>query len=160
MGASKELFNEERENEFLNDIHEPKSELKKLNLFSELEHMIQRVNEGYENELEMFCFFSDAEKAFKLAKDKILDAALKEREKYDEKTVSVYGKKISFQQSGKFYYDENDTWNNQKKKLDEIQELMKQSYHSASKGVVMVDENGEVIPAAKYVANKKSLKIV
>lgn len=159
MGASKDLFSKEREKEFLNDLHEPKSKLKEFDLFEEIQRMIERVNEGYENELEIYCLFSDAEKAFKLAKDEILPKAIEERQKYEEKTLKLYGKNISFTQSGRYDYSGWEKWNKVKNDLDNIQDLMKQSLSVFLKGGDIADENGEVVPPAKYIPSKMSLKL-
>jgi hypothetical protein len=188
MGASKKLFNDTRELEefepfdhkenfckkvkqnqkiinmtdkkdFLDDLHEPKSELKEFDLFIELQRMIERVNEGYENELEMYCLFSDAEKAFKKAKESILPGALLEREKYEGKTAEVYGKKISFTQSGRYDYSSYQPWKDAKSNMDNIQTMMKNALNAAKTGGTIVDDNGEIIPAAVYTPSRQGLKL-
>jgi len=146
-------------NEFLNDLHEPKSGLKEFDLTLSIQRMIERVNEGYEDELKAYILFSDGEKAFKLAKESILDAALIERKKYDEKTLELMGKKISIAQSGRYEYSHYEPYSKKASELKDIEELMKQSYISSQKGNMTVDANGEIIPAAIYKSSKESLKI-
>ena len=144
---------------FLEDLHEPKSELKEFDLALQIQRMIERVNEGYEDELKAYILFSDGEKAFKAAKESILEAALIERKKYDEKTLELMGKKISISQSGRYEYSHYEPYTKKANELKDIEELMKQSYISSQKGNMTIDENGEIIPAAIYKPSKESLKI-
>ena len=160
MGKTKELFNENRENEFLNDLHEPKSKLKEFDLFNEIERMIERVNEGYENELEIYVMFSRAKKAFESAMKDILGNALLEFDKHEEKTVNMFGAKISKSVSGvKYDYSGNKDWVDLSNKIKNIQELMKDSYNAFVKGNQYVTEDGEIIPPATRSSGTISLKI-
>jgi len=164
MGKNKEDFNDIRESnqetpEFMKDVFEPKSNLKGLDLIKELSGMIERVNEGYENELEVYILFSDAEKAFKSAKESILEAALIERDKHEEKTLDFMGKKIGITQSGRYTFTGNQEWINKKSELVGIEDDMKIALQAANKGNILVDENGEVKPVATYTPSKRSLSI-
>ena len=144
---------------FLEDLHEPKSELKEFDLALQIQRMIERVNEGYEDALKAYILFSDGEKEFKAAKESILIAALIERKKYDEKTLVLMGKKISISQSGGYEYSHYNAYTKKANELKDIEELMKQSYISSQKGNMTIDANGEIIPAAIYKPSKESLKI-
>ena len=64
-------------------------------------------------------------KLFKKAKESILDGALIERKKYDEKTLGFMGKKIGISQSGRYDYSKNNNWITKNSELKEIQEKIK-----------------------------------
>ena len=160
MGANKKEFEKIREEEnFLSDLSGPKSDLKKIDLIKQINKMVERVNEGYENELEIYVLFSNVEKRLKQAKTDILENALIERKKYEEKTLEIFGKKISISQSGRFDYSGSEKWNKKNTELKEIQEQMKNSYLAAKTDKTIIDKNGEIIEPAVYRASKESLKI-
>ncbi len=142
-----------------NDLNEPKSVLGSLNLIKEIDSFIQRVNEGYEDELKAYVIISDLEKAIKNAKESILDKALAERKKYPEKTVELFGKKISISQSGRYDYSNYQVWIDRNKEIKEIEEAMKNSYMIAKSGKLMIDSDSEIIPPAIFIPSKESLKL-
>lgn len=140
------------------DLNEPKSLLNEISVVKEINYYIDRVNEGYEDELKAFCTLSDIEKAVKNAKDAIIEKALEQRKKYPEKTLEIYGKKISIAQSGRYTYDHYEGYKMQQSKLKEIEDAMKQAYNAGKTGGMIVID-GEVIPPAAYIPSKESLKI-
>lgn len=145
---------------FLDDLHEPKSNLSEIDLFRNIHEMVNRVNEGYENELRAYIFFTEAEKAFKEAKENIVEAAIWERQKYNEKTLEIFGKKISFSQSGRYDYSNSEEHKKLQSKLKDIEENMKAALAAAQKGKSIFDpETGETMPIAIYIPSKLSLKI-
>lgn len=144
---------------FLNDLHEPISNLPEMGIVKEVNSMIERVNEGYEDELKAYILFSEMEKCFKAAKESILEKAINNFQGYDQKTVELIGKKVSIAQSGTYSYTHYPAYVLKKDEIKAIEENMKASLNASKKGSMIVDENGEIIPAAIYTPSKMSLKI-
>jgi hypothetical protein len=150
---------EERENEQeRKDFFEPKSNLKEIDFKTEISEMIARVEEGYENELEIYCLLDDLQKSIEAAKERIKVAAIAVREKYPEKTLEKFGKKISITSGGRYDYKTNDEWKSLDSKRKEVEKNMKTAYDMYKQGKELVID-GEIIPPAEFKPSKQSLRL-
>ena len=135
------------------------SELKQNEIKSDVENIIARVQDGYEDALKSYIVFSRLKKLFENAMVDILEDAIADFENYGEKTVELMECKISKTSSGRFDYSESTTWSNKKKELQEIEKVMKLAYQNAIKGINSVSANGEIMDIAIYKPSKSSLRI-
>jgi hypothetical protein len=77
----------------------------------------------------------------------VYEIALKEAEKYSEKTFEHKGVKVEKRNGSKLWnFKGIQEWNELNEQRKSKEELYKSAYDNYSKGVQMVDENGEQIP--------------
>lgn len=115
---------------------------------------------GNINALELFCELSGLEKFMKASKEIILEDAMYEREKYDEKTLEMYDCKISTGQSGRYKFDHNPVWKAANTTQKDVERNMKLAYDAFKRQEDFIDPaTGEIVPVATYVPSKKFLKI-
>jgi len=136
----------------------PKPKLN-IDFAKEVHNAVQRVLEGEDDALKLFVMLSKTEKIFKQAKEEVKHLAINEFEKYQEKTLEIYGVKVSKTGSGQYSYKNYDGWKKLDKERKKLEKQMKTAYSMMENGDIYVTTDGEEIPPATYTPNAVSLAI-
>lgn len=130
-----------------------KSEIEKI-----ADTVIQRVEEGLDNPLELYIQL----KALEIATEKIKEA-IKEKAKSE---ASKYGKGEYFKGAGLSIrpyklldYSKDPIISTLQSQIASRQDILKKAKEMAEKGLQMVDNNGEVIPVIPYKVNTDTLTV-
>ena len=119
-----------------------------------IEALVSDVDLGYKNALEAYQILTEAEKLIKAAKDKLLEDAIDEYEKYGEKTIQFNGFKVSKTQSARYDYKHITAWVDLKSRLVNLEELAKVA-NNQNEAIIL--DTGEVVEPAKKTYSKESL---
>jgi hypothetical protein len=138
---SKDLFMELRQE----DLSNPKTKISDVNDF--IFNVANDVKEGISDPIVALKTLSDLSKGIEEYKKEVYEIALKEAEKYSEKTFEHKGVKVEKRNGSKLWnFKGIQEWNELNEQRKSKEELYKSAYDNYSKGVQMVDENGEQIP--------------
>lgn len=110
---------------------------------------------GYDCPLRVLAEIKKAIDTLTKYKEELLEDAIAEREKYQEKEYVLGDFGISFHNSGKYDYSNNADWVKLKAEMKEIEEKMQLAFKTNA--TIIDDETGEVYSPASFKANKKSL---
>ncbi len=125
-----------------------------------VEQMIQDVVDGNENPLRAYALLKEKQKDIQEAIKHIEEYAIEEAEKHGEKIFETMDWKFEMRNGARrCVYKNIPEWVEANKALKDRESLYKQAALAYEKGKTIVDENGEVVPAAETTFAKSSLII-
>lgn len=124
-----------------------------------LQEETERALSGDINPLEFMVKVSAMEAAIKEAKQQIMEVALEELEKHNEKQVELHGAKISKTAGGRYSYKHIEEWNNLNDLKKAIEKKAQEAFKAQMHGGSVVSDDGEVYEPAEYLPNKESISI-
>lgn len=133
-----------------------------MNCIIEISRIVTAAEDGDEDALKAYIQLKQMDEMLQVALKQIHPLAMTEAEKYGEKSFNAFGATITRKaNAGRWSFDECEYVARKKEELKDVEELAKQAYHAASKGKMMVDDNGEVLTPAMYKhgADNISIKI-
>lgn len=149
MGATKKIFEEEREAELY-------AEQPSQNDLYELRDAV--LNEEA-NPLSVYIALKEMEKDLAAILKQVQPLALEEAKTYGETTFDAFGAKITVKAGGgRWSYNHIPQWESAKETLKEIEEKAKSAYNNKGFGMIVNDE-GEVIEPAEYTSGSETLSI-
>jgi hypothetical protein len=120
--------------------------------------MVDGVEEGQLNPLEVYVSLKKLEDALSAAMKQIKDSALDEAQKHSAKEFVFAGAKIQVKNAaGKWDYANVSAWNHAKEQIKSIEEQAKQAYKM--KAPLINGDTGEVIEPAQYTEGATTLAI-
>jgi hypothetical protein len=126
-------------------------------LQSQIDTLIQGVDNGELKALEVFAVFKKIESLFKVAKEKVDNLAIGEAESYNEKSFSVSGVDFAIKNgSERLQYNEDDIVRTLSKRLKEREELVKLATKSKEP---IYDADGVEVPKVSSKFDKSSLTV-
>lgn len=144
MGRTKEIFNEERERESMND---------------DIYTLRDAVLKEEANALSAYVALKEMEKDLSTIIKQIQPLALDEAKTYEETSFDAYGAKISVKKgAGRWSFTHIPQWFSAKESLKEVEEKAKAAYNSKGFGLI-VGDGGEVIEPAKYSEGSEQISV-
>jgi hypothetical protein len=138
---SKDLFAELRQE----DLSTHAIKLKDVNDF--IFNLANDVKDGFIDPIVALKTLSDLSKGIDEYKKEVYEIALKEAEKYSEKTFEHQGVKVEKRNGSRLWnFKGIQEWNDLNESRKSKEELYKSAFDNYAKGVQMVDENGEQVP--------------
>lgn len=135
------------------------SKLNKVEMDRLTDNMVTDVADGDTEALPRYIRVDFLLKALTAAKKKLKEFAMDDVSKYAKQGESFQG--VGFKSKnygGGWTYDHNQTWQEAKDRLDEIQEQMKMA--AKNPGTEIIDKDGgEVVPPAKPKASTESIEL-
>lgn len=128
-------------------------------LFMQMRDLENQALDGEFNELEAYIEFVKVKNAAEQGMKNLKQYAITEFEKHGDKTISMSGCSVQKSQSGRYSYKHLDQWNELNGQAKAIEKQAQEAYKQSLKGIDLIDENGEIIQPAEYMANAESLKI-
>lgn len=124
-------------------------------LQTQIDTLIQGVDNGELKALEVFAVFKKIESLFKVAKEKVDALALEEADTYNSKSFALSGVEFTMKNgSEKLQYQEDDVVRSLSEKLKARQELVKLATKSKEP---IYDTNGVQVPKVSSKFDKSSL---
>lgn len=127
----------------------------KIQRLTQLKGYANAVKEGEINPLNFLAALKKLEQEIQLCKTLVEEEALDEIDKYPEKTIELDGFSVTQTSGGRYSYKEDGEWKELEKNKKNREKQMQQAYKT--EGELVID--GEVIPPADYIPNKKSISI-
>lgn len=124
----------------------------------DISQLVQDVIDGNENALKAYGLLKDLSKQVSEALKEVEGAAIDEAQKFGEKTFNSMDWKFELRDGARRYNFKNiPQWVEMNKKMKDAEKLYKSASSAFEKGQNIIDENGEVVPAAEVTYSKQSL---
>lgn len=123
--------------------------------------LVEQVKNGEIDGLKAYIELKRLEKTLSESIKTVQEFALTEAAKYGQKTFEFHNAKIELKSgAGTWKFDSYEKYNSVKTQLKSIEENMKAAYNASQKMQTVVDESGEIIPPAQYIAGKDTLAVM
>lgn len=116
--------------------------------------------QGIANPLEAYVELKKIEKILEQCLESVKPEACQDAYNYPEKSFDKYGVTITKSRApGRWDYKGIDQWNDQKKKLTEIEQLAQAAFKLSSKGQTITDDDGVIVQPGKYTEGADTITI-
>jgi hypothetical protein len=130
-----------------------------MELEQDAQTIVEMVKSGQVNPLEAQIFLKTLVKNATDAINQINEDVMIEFGKHGGKSVQFKGHEFKLTSGGRYEFKHIAEWSEKKAELEAIEEKAKAAYQNASKGLQVVSNDGEIIEAAIYKANKESVSV-
>jgi hypothetical protein len=121
--------------------------------------MLDSVQSGKRTSIYVLAVLKSLQDVIDKVKAEVMPSAMELFDSVGESSVDVNGVKIYKNSGGRYDYSDNSEIKELDSRIKSIQEMMKQAYEAEKNGASFVTDDGEIVPAAKFIPNKPSLTI-
>ena len=121
--------------------------------------MLDSVRTNHRTPIYVLAVLKSLQDVIDKVKAEVMPGAIELFDSVGESSVDVNGVKIYKNSGGRYDYSDNSEIKELDSRIKSIQEMMKQAYEAEKNGASFVTDDGEIVPAAKFIPNKPSLTI-
>jgi hypothetical protein len=121
--------------------------------------MLDSVRTNHRTPIYVLAVLKSLQDVIDKVKAEVMPSAIELFDSVGESSVDVNGVKIYKNAGGRYDYSDNAEIKELDSRIKSIQEMMKQAYEAEKNGASFVTDDGEIVPAAKFIPNKPSLTI-